>query len=258
MAPYDFIIKKIKKAGEILTSGQSNGFKTMNKGGDPRDITTSIDMEINEFFIKEIKQSFSDHGIYSEEAGDIQMASEYKWVIDPIDGSANFSRGIPHFAICLGLLHFNTPIAGAVYNPITRELFSFKKGQGAFLNGESICVSEISDLSQAHVFFHAGRKEELRDWGGESYRRLLASVRKTNNFASSSLDTCFVAGGRIEANIYGTLSTIDIAPAIGILTEAGGLAVDAFGASLTLSLKPQKIFIANNEKIFQSLLKLLY
>ncbi len=257
MAPYDFIIKRIKKAGEILISGQNNGFKSINKGGDLRDITTSIDMEINEFFIKEIKQSFSDHGIYSEEGGDIKTAREFKWVIDPIDGSANFSRSIPHFAISFGLLHFNTPIAGAVYNPITRELFSFKKGQGAFLNGKLIRVSEISSLAQAHVFFHAGRKEELRDWGGESYRRLLASACKTNNFACSSLDICFVASGRIEANIYGTLSTFDIAPAIGILIEAGGLVVDAIGASPAFSSKPQKIFTVNNKKILQSLLKLL-
>ncbi len=257
MTPYDFVIEKIKEAGEILLTEQEKGFKRIKKSKDLRDITTSADLKVNDFLNKEIKKSFPNHGIYSEEEGIIKEADKFKWVIDPIDGSANFSRGIPHFAICFGLLKSGEPFTGAVYNPLTKELFSFKKGQGAFLNNKPICVSKISNLSQAHVFFHAGRKKELQEWGGRSYQKLLGKACKTNNFACSSLDICFVACGRIEANIYGTLSTLDIAPAIGILIEAGGLAVGNKGVPLDFSSEPKKIFTANNKKILKSILEII-
>lgn len=254
---YDFIINTISEAGELLTQKRKEHFTIENKGGDSRDIITSIDNDINNFLIEKIRSTFPEHSIYSEEGGDVDGGGDYMWVLDPIDGTANFSRGIPHFGISLGLLHKGVIIVGAVYNPITKELFSFEKGKGAFLNREKVYVSEIEDLSKAHVFFHAGRKEGLRDWGGESYRRLLGSARKTSNLASSSLDTCFVAAGRIEANIYGTLSTLDIAAAIGILIEAGGVVADAGGNFPEFSREPQKIFMANNPTILNQAISLL-
>jgi fructose-1,6-bisphosphatase/inositol monophosphatase family enzyme len=115
----------------------------------------------------------------------------------------------------------------------------------------------MTELSGAHVFLHAGRKVEVRDWGGESYRRLLGAAKKTSNFGSSSLDACFVAAGRIEANIYGTLSTLDIASALGILTEAGGLITDAKGSIPALSSTPQRVYMANNATILESVRTLL-
>jgi myo-inositol-1(or 4)-monophosphatase len=257
MNTYDFTIKIAKEAGELLLSLREKGFKVMSKGFDSRDVVTSVDREVNKFIIDKIKKEFPTYGIYSEEGGGESGENDYQWIIDPIDGSANFSRGIPHFAVCLGLLDKNIPIVGAVYNPVTKELFSFKKGSGAFLNEKPIKVSSVNKLKDAHVFFHAGRKEELRNWGGESYGKLLKSAKKTSNLASSSLDTCFVASGRIEANIYGTLSTLDISPALGILTEVGGVVTNGSGEVPNLSNQPQKIFMANNKKTLKELLDLL-
>lgn len=257
MDKYEFIIDTIKEAGELLLNSREKGFEVVSKGGDSRDIVTNIDNEVNEFIIEKIKESFPGHSIYSEEGGGVEDKSEYQWTIDPIDGTANFSRGIPHFAVCIGLLNKNVPVAGAVYNPATGELFSFNKSRGAFLNGTPIYTSKIEELSKAHVFFHTGRKEELRDWGGEAYKKLLGSARKTNNFASSSLDTCFVASGKIEASVYGTLSTLDISSAIGILIEAGGALSDKDGVQLEFSKSPQKIYMANNEIMLHKVRNLL-
>lgn len=261
MDAYDFTVSSVKEAGGILMNARDEGFATMAKDDDPRDIVTTADKKVNDFLLQKIRQAFPEHSIYSEEGGDVAITNEhsdsYQWVIDPIDGSANFSRGIPHFAICIGLLESGVPVVGAVYNPVTDELFSFKKGNGAFLNGAPMHVSDITELSKSHVFFHAGRKEELRDWGGESYRRLLGSVRKTSNFAASSLDACFVAAGRIEANVYGTLSTLDIAPALGLLVEVGGVIADAQGNTPIFSRVPQKIYMANNQTTLDAVRSLL-
>jgi myo-inositol-1(or 4)-monophosphatase len=258
MDPYDFIIQKIQETGSLLMRLREEKFETGIKGGNARDIVTSVDIEVNNFLIAEITKAFPDHRIYSEEGGDIQNSSEQQWTIDPIDGSANFSRSIPHFAVCVGLLERGVPSAGAVYNPVTRELFSFKKGSGAFLNGKPIHVSTISELSEAQVFLHAGRKQEMWDWGGEAYKKLLQSVNKTKNFSAIALDTCFVAAGRIEANIYGTITTVlDLAPALGILKEAGGVVCDEKGEPLSFSATSKKIFMANNQTTLNQLREIL-
>jgi myo-inositol-1(or 4)-monophosphatase len=148
-------------------------------------------------------------------------------------------------------------VAGAVYNPVTKELFSFKKGGGAFLNGKSIRVSPIEELSKAIVFFHAGRKPDVWDWAARAYRSLLERAHKTSNFSGSALDICFIAAGRIEAAVYGLLTTRDIGAALGILTEAGGIAADKNGSPVTFSPEPQKLLAANNEKILAQLREFL-
>lgn len=256
MDAYDFIIAKVREAGDILLAARDAGFETHIKKGDARDIVTSVDIAVNDFLKKEIAAAFPGDSIYSEEGG-AATASSRLWIIDPIDGSANFSRGIPHFAICAGLMERGVPVIGIVFNPVTRELFSFKKGGGAFLNGKPIYVSDISELKDAQIFLHAGRKQEVWKWGGESYAKLLEHARKTTNLASSSLDTCFVAAGRAQGNIYGMLSTLDIAPALGILYEAGGVASNAKGEPLVYSQEPQRIYMASNRHMLEQLRNLL-
>lgn len=257
MEPYEFLLSTIREAGKLLLTKRDEGFETLSKEGDPKNIVTSVDMAVNDFIVSKIRGTFPDHRIYSEEGNGNESESENLWAIDPIDGSANFARGIPHFAVSIGLLKNGEPILGAVFNPVTNDLFSFTKGNGAFLNGKQIFVSKITDLSKAYVFFHAGRKKELHDWGGKSYAVLLEHARKALNFAGSSLDTCFVASGRIEANIYGTLSTLDIAAAIGILKEAGGIISNERGEEISYPKEPQKIFMANDREILEQLLKIL-
>lgn len=257
MNVYDFAVQTTREAGAKLLELREEGFKTMEKDGNPRDIVTSTDLAVNDVIIERIRDAFPDDSIFSEESDDIKLSKERAWVIDPIDGSANFSRNIPHFAVCLGLLEGGVPTVGAVFNPVTNELFSFEKGKGAFLNEQPIQVSAVSSLQEATVFLHGGRKKENWDWGGASYRKLLEHARKVKNFGSSSLDISFVAAGRIEACISGALTTLDVAPALGLLKEAGGVASDALGAPLSYSQTPQKVFVANNEALLTQVRTLL-
>lgn len=256
MTQYDFIVSNVRAAGDLLMRLREEKFETLKKGGDPKDVVTSVDFAVNEFIIGKIKEIYPEDTIYSEEGGGSEGGSRM-WTIDPIDGSANFSRGIPHFSICIAFLENGVPEAGAVYNPVTNELFSFKRGGGAFLNGTPIRVSPETDLKNAFVLLHAGRKPEFREWGGRAYRQLLEHAKKTSNLAGSALDTCFVASGRVEANIYGTLSTLDIAAAVGILHEAGGIMVNEVGESVPLVSTPQRIIAANSRAIADALRKIL-
>lgn len=264
MNTYDFVIALVKDAGEILLRESKKAFAVTTKNNDPKDIVTTVDILVNDFLISALKKEYPSYGIYSEEGesadsglGPELLRGEYVWVIDPIDGTSNFSRHIPHFAICVGLLHRNIPILGVVYNPVTRELFSFEKGKGAFLNGERIEVLKTKELKDANILFHAGRKPELWQWGGDGYAKLLAHARKVGNYGGSALDACFVAAGRFEGNVYGRLSTMDIASALGILYEAGGVAVGVDGKPISISKDQQKVFMANNQEMADKLVSLL-
>jgi len=258
MDPYDFAVQKVAEVGELLLRAREAGFEVATKGGNVRDIVTSVDREANDFIISAIKKEFPTHRIYSEEGSGVEAGADEQWVVDPIDGSSNFSRGIPHFSVCLGLLKGGVPVVGAVYNPVTRELFSFKKGGGAFLNDQPIHVSAIPELAKAQVVFSPGsRKPELWDWAAASYRTLLEHSLKRGMYGSSALDLCFIAAGRADAGIYGTLSTLDIAAALGILYEAGGAACNVQGAPVALSAEPQKVFMGNSPAMAEQMRSLL-
>lgn len=252
---YDFILGLVKEAGEKILLAMEKPVDVTTKNNDPRDILTNVDVEISNFISNRIRESFAEESIYSEEATDEDISSGSFWSIDPVDGTASFSRNIPHFSVVIAYVEKGVPLVGAIYNPITREMFSFEKGRGAFLNNNPIKVSEVRDLSKAHIFLRAGRKPELWDWGANAYRFLLEHANKSANFGSSALDMCFVAAGRIEASLYGNLTTIDIAAALGVLKEAGGILVGKDGKEVTtLSREKQTIMAVNNESIKTALL----
>lgn len=258
MNPYEFSIQKVEEVGAMLLDAREQSFSVAVKGGNPRDIMTSTDKEANNMLVHAIKKEFPTHRLYSEEGDDVVAGSDEQWVLDPIDGSSNFSRGIPHFSVCLGLLKGGIPVVGAVYNPVTKELFSFKKGGGAFLNGSRISISKTETLAQAQVIFSpGGRKPELFDWATASFRKLLEKSLKRGIYGSSALDICFLAAGRADAVVYGTLSTLDIAGALGILYEAGGVATDALGKPLMLTEESQKAYLANTQHILTEIRALL-
>jgi len=253
---YDFVIELTKKAGEMVKERYHQDISINFKGGDPRDIVTDVDLRVSEFITDEIKKKYPDHVVYSEEAQNTDTG-EYVWTIDPIDGTHNFSRGFYHFSVCIGLLHNGEPFVGAVFNPITNELFSFEKGGGAYLNGEKINVSKRTELEGSFFLLRSGRKDGNSEWGSKMYKRFLDNKMKTSNLGSSALDICFVAAGRVEATVYGTLSTKDITCAIGILEEAGGELIQLEDDTEKISNKSQKTLAVANSNIKEKILPLI-
>jgi len=254
----DFAIHAVEKAGAMLLDLRKEKFETGMKHDSPRDIVTSVDRAVNLFLVEEINKTFPEHGIYSEEGAGVASGNRYQWTIDPIDGSSNFSRGIPYFSVCLGLLEKEVPIAGAIYNPVTRDLFSFTKGGGARLNGAAVHVSGVTDLAKSQVLFSPGsRNPRLWEWATRSFRLLLEHALKRGVYGSSSLDICSIAAGRADVAVYGTLSARDVSCAFGVLIEAGGVACDAAGNSIAFSEEPQKVFLANSPGLLTQVRTLL-
>jgi myo-inositol-1(or 4)-monophosphatase len=251
---YDFILGLVKEAGWKLQKYVHTDIETSFKNDNPLDIVTQADLEMSEFLSSRIREGFPGEAIYSEESTDEDISSGSFWSIDPIDGTTNFSRHIPHYAVVVAYVEKGEPVVGALYNPATDELYSFEKGNGAYLNGRPIKVSGVSKLGESYMLLRAGRNKDLWDWGAESYKFMLQNGVKCANLGSSGLDMCFVAAGRVEANIYGTLTTIDIAAAVGLLKEAGGILVGKGGKPVTeLSKEKQQIIAVNSEDTLTAL-----
>ena len=209
-----------KWGGEYALSKQHD-IKIGTKGGDPRDLVTNIDTEIDVEIRKRISEVYPDHGFYSEESGVVREELNHSWAVDPIDGTSNYARGIPHYACCVSYLENNEVQAAAIYNPTTNECFTLKVGK-AYLNDRELKVSNVRHLVDAGVIFTPGRKEEMREWAGESIKKLLQNAKKNRNYGSSALDLCFLASGRMDAVVYGTFCTLDVAGAIEMVRVAGG------------------------------------
>ncbi|UCD07442.1 MAG: inositol monophosphatase, partial [Candidatus Aenigmatarchaeota archaeon] len=133
-------IKVVKESGKVLNEnfGHVKGIRI--KMGDWRELVTDVDMKANDIIIQMLKENFPDHGIVSEESEPIE-GNDYKWYVDPLDGTTNYTLGIPFSATCVGLVLRGTPILGVVFNPMMNELFVGEDGKGATLNGEKIQVS---------------------------------------------------------------------------------------------------------------------
>ena len=254
-----YAVDVVKRAGAILHEKYHGVQEVSQKGGDPRDDITAADKEINAFLVQDVAKRFPEHSIYSEEAPDEDKQSALAWAFDPIDGTSNFARAIPHFAICASLLENGIPIAGAFYNPVTDELFSFSEEQGAMVNKSQVKASSVADPMKAQILFHVGRKPEKFDWGAATFHSLLSGTKKLKDLGSSSLDLAFVAAGRVDAVVYGTLSTRDIAGAIGMVCAAGGEVYELkTGEPVTIGKEPQTIVAVANRELYEALLPLLH
>jgi myo-inositol-1(or 4)-monophosphatase len=253
---YEFIVALVKEAGNRILEAKEKNFEVNTKNEDRRDFVTSVDLEINEFLTSKIQEKFPDEVVLSEETDVSPQGDQSYWSVDPIDGTSNFARGIPHYAVVISFLVNEEPVVGAIYNPVTKDLFSFEKDKGSFLNDKPIHVTQISDLKEAYVLLHIGRNEKVREWGLTLQKFFLGSAKKNINLGSSALDLAYLACGRVDAVIYGTMTTIDVAVATALLREAGGEVYSLNGDSIKFTKDPQQIIATATKELFEEIKKI--
>lgn len=219
---------------------------TGSKGGDYRNVVTNIDIAISDLLKEKVIADFPNDHYYSEEEPTAFVEAARTWTIDPIDGTSNYARSIPFYSSCVSVVHNGAVLAAAVYNPVTDECFTLHEGE-VRLNGTLVSVSTVATLQDAYVNFHPGRKAEHREWAGTLKKSLLQSVKKIMNLGSSALDLCYVAAGRTDVLIYGTLSTLDVAGAVAMVRAAGGEVYDYDTKKpIAYSEEPQRIIATAN------------
>lgn len=188
------------------------------------DFVTHVDRDSEQAIIHEISSHFPEHDIFAEEQGKIRQASEFCWIIDPLDGTTNFIHGFPCFSISIALKRGEQTIFGLVYDPQREELFHAFHGKGAFRNDQPIRTSQQKMLNQALVAtgFPFRDKTTLPAYL-KSFAEIFEHVAGIRRAGSAALDLCYTACGRVDAFWELGLNTWDIAAGILIVREAGGI-----------------------------------
>tara|TARA_B100000965_G_C19510032_1_gene721501 strand:- start:121 stop:906 length:786 start_codon:yes stop_codon:yes gene_type:complete len=255
-ANINVMVNACRKASKTLIRdfGEVEKLQVSLKG--PGDFVTASDKKVEKILIEELLKARPTYSILSEEAGEINNDISFKWVIDPIDGTANFLHGIPHFAISVGLEHNNEIICGIIYDPIKDEMFIAEKGKGAYLNNYRIRVSSRSKLKDC-IIFTGGPKREAKDkeLSLKEYLKFSSEVSiPIRKLGSASLDIAYVAAGRCDGFWQRNLNYWDIAAGIIIVKEAGGFLKDISGGENYIE---NKTIIVANSKISKEMIEVL-
>ncbi|MEA2029990.1 MAG: inositol monophosphatase family protein, partial [candidate division Zixibacteria bacterium] len=251
-----FTIDLALGAGKILKRGFNRNFKVEYKGRiDP---VTEYDLKSEQYIISRIAKKYPRHSILSEEGSGNGEQAEFRWVIDPLDGTVDFAHGFPVYCVSIGLEHEGEMIAGAVYDPERDELFYAARHQGAFLNKKRIHVSKEKVLERALLATGFGynvataRKNNLG-----LFARMVKKAQAVRRLGSAALDLCWLASGRIDGFWELYLHPWDTAAAFVIVEEAGGeitrldgrpysiFAIDILAANPKLRRVIQKVLTGN-------------
>ena len=215
-------------------------------------IVTSSDLAVQEFLCDRLAQLLPGSGFLCEEADLHDASHAYTWIIDPIDGTANYSRGIDQCAICVGLRYEGEMQMGVVYLPRTDELFSAERGRGAFLNGRPIHVSDRPFADGIVCTAFAVYYKEHTDLCMDIVRDIYSQCNDFRRFGACAPELCYLAMGRCELYFEYMLSPWDFAAASLILTEAGGYITDLTGQPLSC-ISPSGAIAANSPENLQRL-----
>jgi len=255
-ANINVMVKACRKASKPLIRdfGEVEKLQVSLKG--PGDFVTNCDKKVEKILINELQIARPNYSILSEEIGEINNDSACKWIIDPIDGTANFLHGIPHFAISVGLEENNEIIAGIIYDPIKDEMFIAEKGNGSYLNNQRMRVSSRSKLKDCVVFTGGPRQNaENKNIVLKEYNNFSSEVdTPIRKMGSAALDMAYVAAGRCDGYWQRNLSYWDVAAGIIIVKEAGGFVTDFDGESKYVE---NKTILATNAKIGDQMRRVL-
>lgn len=248
------LVKATEAGAKELQRFFNGDFTIANKEGNNNPVTEA-DHAAEKAIFEIIRKDFPDHFILSEEAGEIKMDSEYKWIIDPIDGTINFANGIPICCVSIGLEHNGTIIMGAVYNPLMNEFFFAEKGMGAMLNGKKIHVSNKANVINSCLV--TGFPYTYIDEPNGSlqvFERLIRKGIAVRRLGSAALDLCWVAAGRFDGFYEHKLQAWDSAAGFLMVEEAGGRVTDYKGNYYSV-YQPQ--ILATNGKIHAEMLSVI-
>lgn len=239
------------EAGKILKNGFGKTRKVSLKKD--RSVVTNIDFKAEKKITDIIHKKFPSHDIFAEEGGG-KIGDGYTWIIDPLDGTTNFSSQIPFFAVSLALVYESSPILGVVFNPITQEFYYAERGMGSFLNKKKIRVGSQADLLRSVILLGKGRAESDFVKIHKILNRVGKECRSFRFFGALSLQLCYVASGGIDGLIDAGSKPWDYAAGVLIVREAEGTITNFEGKNWRLNMSDA---IASNGKIHNQLLKII-
>ena len=229
-------IEAAKIAGDAiqLASQKLEEIEVINKS--VSDYVSEVDRQSEKTICALISKHFPTHQILGEEYGSSGGDDkDYQWIIDPLDGTTNFLRSIPHYAVSIALSYQGQLISAVIYDPVKKDLFYAQKGKGAFLNDVKISVSQRQDLVGAllstGIPFNQNSQQKITEFISTLEQFMLANTAGVRRLGSAALDLAYVACGRYEGYWEANVKPWDIAAGILIVTEAGGVVSDLHGGN---------------------------
>ncbi|MBI2591399.1 MAG: inositol monophosphatase [Candidatus Brennerbacteria bacterium] len=246
-------IEAIKESGDVLKQlfgGSIKKYEMKNK----LDILAEADLKSERIIIDCIKKNFPNHSILSEEKGEENNSSEFRWIIDPVDGTINFSRGIEEFCISIAVEQNKQLILGLIYNPLSDKLYSAEKGKGAYLNDKKINVSLEKQVINTILATDNSSNVEARIKNYEILSKICAQVRHIRILGSGALHLARIASGEIDAYYKTKFNYWDYGAGVLLVKEAGGEITDFSGNPISES---SKNIVVSNKIIHDQILTLL-
>lgn len=210
-----------KKTGKMLRENINTSAEIFFKGA--VDLVTDFDNRAQRMIFDHLSACFPDHDFIGEEGLSKNRGEEFRWIIDPLDGTTNYAHGFPIFCVSIALEWKEEIVLGVVYDPMRREMFSAVKEEGAFLNGKKIQVSSIGDLDKSLVatgFPYDLRESKVNNI--DHFNNFVVRVQAIRRCGSAAMDLCYVACGRFDGFWELKLKTWDVAAGALIVKEAGG------------------------------------
>ena len=189
-----------------------------------RDIKLAVDRRAEEAIIAVLRERFPEHAILSEECGRVGGDSEYLWIVDPLDGTYNYFRGIPLWCTSIALRKGDEYLVGVIYDPVRDELFRAEKGRGAFLDERPIRISRTAELSASVINFGLGHKGGSIRATMRAVSQLALKIGRTRQLGSAAIHLAYVASGRAEGFLQFGIKLWDLAAGVALIREAGGSA----------------------------------
>ncbi|HUV15407.1 MAG TPA: inositol monophosphatase family protein [Pelolinea sp.] len=247
----EFLVDLSKQAGEILKEGYGLEHQVEYKG--PIDLVTEIDRKSEDLLVSRILEKFPGHTIIAEEGGLTAGSHEHSWFIDPVDGTSNYSKGLPMFCVSIAYAYQGKIKLAAVYDPMRDESFVAEKGLGAFLNGSPIHVSQVSDLMTSMLVTGFPYEMEKKENNIRYFIHLVRKAHTVRRLGSAVLDQTYVAMGRLDGYWEVGLSPWDIAAGTLIIEEAGGVVTRVNGEADYM--KPPYDLVAANPALHARLIE---
>lgn len=198
------------------------------------DLVTEADRNSEKLIVNRLRERLPAHDIVGEEGGARLTGSEYRWYVDPVDGTTNFAHGFPVFAVSMGLQRGDEMVAGLVYDPTRDEMFAAERGAGATLNGTPMRVSSAATLEDALVATGFPSRKRHANINIHFYYELAMRTHGVRRAGAAAIDLAYVAAGRLDAFWEFGLNSWDMAAGILLVEEAGGRVTDMKGAPAQL------------------------
>lgn len=221
-----------EEAGSILLK-HFHGQKHVTRKPGRANVVSDVDLLSEKVILDVLQDEYPQCSILSEESANTGPESQYAWIVDPIDGTNNYTYGIPVFSVAIALVEGDTVLFGLVYDPLRKELFHAEKGRGAFVNGCPISVSKRPNIEVSLIGYDMGYNAEVGDVTFGIIQALWPGVHGFRIMGSAALGLAYVASGRLDLYFHPSLYPWDMAGGILLVSEAGGKATDFQGAPAT-------------------------